>query len=50
MTPSVIIITYGFFATLLIAGVSIVIRNSLFIDKATKELDEKPCPDNMYWA
>lgn len=49
MTPTVIFIIYGFLASLSLAGVSIVIRNSFIIDKAAKELEEEPLPEKMHW-
>jgi hypothetical protein len=49
MTPTVILFTYGFFTSLSLAGVSIVIHNSILIDKASKELEEEPFLERMRW-
>lgn len=49
MTPNVIFIIYGVFASLSIAGVSVVIRNSSKIDKALKDLEEEPFLEQMRW-
>jgi hypothetical protein len=50
MTPHVIFIIYGVFASLSLAGVSIVIRNSSKIDRAAKELEEEPFLEHMRWS
>ena len=49
MAPNVIFIIYGFFASLSLAGVAIVIHNSLLIDQAAKELEEEPFLEKMLW-
>ncbi len=49
MTPTVIFLIYGFFALLSLGGVSIVIRNSSIIDKASKQLEEEPFLERIRW-
>ena len=49
MAPNVIFIIYGFFASLSLAVVAIVIHNSLLIDQAAKELEEEPFLEKMRW-
>jgi hypothetical protein len=50
MTPHVIFTIYGVFASLSLAGVSMVIRNSSKIDRATRELEEEPFLEHMRWS